>query len=289
MSILELKNICYTYGTGTPFEKKAVNDVSFSVNKGELIGIIGHTGSGKSTLVQMLNGLMKPTSGQVLLDGVDIWDKPKEIRKIRFKVGMVFQYPEYQLFEETVYKDIAYGPLNLGYSEDKIKEIIFEVINLLGLDAKLLDKSPFELSGGQKRKVAIAGVLAMNPQILILDEPTAGLDPIGREELLSLMKKLHKGGKTIITVSHSMEDIAKIADRVMVLGSGRLALFDTVENVFREKELLKSLGLNVPQISVVMSELKRNGINIDDSIYTVDGAYNAICKYLTQKNTKGEM
>ncbi len=286
---ITVENLIHIYSKDGPFERRALDNVSFTIDDGEFIGIIGHTGSGKSTLIQHLNGLLKPDSGHIYIDGIDITQKGVNMKDIRSKVGIVFQYPEYQLFEETVYKDIAYGPLNLGYSEDKIKEIIFEVINLLGLDAKLLDKSPFELSGGQKRKVAIAGVLAMNPQILILDEPTAGLDPIGREELLSLMKKLHKGGKTIITVSHSMEDIAKIADRVMVLGSGRLALFDTVENVFREKELLKSLGLNVPQISVVMSELKRNGINIDDSIYTVDGAYNAICKYLTQKNTKGEM
>ncbi len=286
---ITVENLIHIYSKDGPFERRALDNVSFTIDDGEFIGIIGHTGSGKSTLIQHLNGLLKPDSGHIYIDGIDITQKGVNMKDIRSKVGIVFQYPEYQLFEETVYKDIAYGPLNLGYSEDKIKEIIFEVINLLGVDAKLLDKSPFELSGGQKRKVAIAGVLAMNPQILILDEPTAGLDPIGREELLSLMKKLHKSGKTIITVSHSMEDIAKIADRVMVLGSGRLALFDTVENVFREKELLKSLGLNVPQISVVMSELKRNGINIDDSIYTVDGAYNAICKYLTQKNTKGEM
>lgn len=286
---ITVENLVHIYSKDGPFERRALDNVSFEINDGEFIGIIGHTGSGKSTLIQHLNGLLKPDSGHIYIDGVDITQKGVNMKDIRSKVGIVFQYPEYQLFEETVYKDIAYGPSNLGYSEDKIKKIIFEVINLLGLDAKLLNKSPFELSGGQKRKVAIAGVLAMNPQILILDEPTAGLDPLGREELLSLMKKLHKGGKTIITVSHSMEDIAKIADRVMVLGSGRLALFDTVENVFREKELLKSLGLNVPQISIVMSELKRNGINIDDSIYTVDGAYNAICKYLTHKNTKGEM
>ena len=192
MSILELKNICYTYGVGTPFEKKAVNDVSFSVNKGELIGIIGHTGSGKSTLVQMLNGLMKPTSGQVLLDGVDIWDKPKEIRKIRFKVGMVFQYPEYQLFEETVYKDIAFGPTNKGLSAEEIDKEVRRAARFTGLKDELLDKSPFDLSGGEKRRAAIAGVIAMDPDVLVLDEPTAGLDPMGRDVLLSQIVRYHK-------------------------------------------------------------------------------------------------
>lgn len=192
MSILELKNICYTYGVGTPFEKKAVNDVSFSVNKGELIGIIGHTGSGKSTLVQMLNGLMKPTSGQVLLDGVDIWDKPKEIRKIRFKVGMVFQYPEYQLFEETVYKDISFGPFNKGLLQEEIDKEVRRAAKFTGIKDELLDKSPFDLSGGEKRRAAIAGVIAMDPDVLVLDEPTAGLDPMGRDVLLSQIVRYHK-------------------------------------------------------------------------------------------------
>ena len=218
MSILELKNICYTYGVGTPFEKKAVNDVSFSVNKGELIGIIGHTGSGKSTLVQMLNGLMKPTSGQVLLDGVDIWDKPKEIRKIRFKVGMVFQYPEYQLFEETVYKDIAFGPTNKGLSAEEIDKEVRRAARFTGLKDELLDKSPFDLSGGEKRRAAIAGVIAMDPDVLVLDEPTAGLDPMGRDVLLSQIVRYHKERQnTVLLVSHSMEDIARVADRIVVM------------------------------------------------------------------------
>ena len=209
MSILELKNICYTYGVGTPFEKKAVNDVSFSVNKGELIGIIGHTGSGKSTLVQMLNGLMKPTSGQVLLDGVDIWDKPKEIRKIRFKVGMVFQYPEYQLFEETVYKDISFGPFNKGLSQEEIDKEVRRAAKFTGIKDELLYKSPFDLSGGEKRRAAIAGVIAMDPDVLVLDEPTAGLDPMGRDVLLSQIVRYHKDRQnTVLLVSHSMEDIA---------------------------------------------------------------------------------
>lgn len=275
MSILELKNVCYTYGTGTPFEKKAVNDVSFSVNKGELIGIIGHTGSGKSTLVQMLNGLMKPTSGQVLLDGVDIWDKPKEIRKIRFKVGMVFQYPEYQLFEETVYKDIAFGPTNKGLSAGEIDKEVRRAARFTGLKDELLDKSPFDLSGGEKRRAAIAGVIAMDPDVLVLDEPTAGLDPMGRDVLLSQIIRYHKERQnTVLLVSHSMEDIARVADRIVVMNKSQLVMFDETQKVFARGDELEKIGLRIPQITKIMSQLRKRGVDVPEGILTVDAAVN---------------
>lgn len=275
MSILELKNICYTYGVGTPFEKKAVNDVSFSVNKGELIGIIGHTGSGKSTLVQMLNGLMKPTSGQVLLDGVDIWDKPKEIRKIRFKVGMVFQYPEYQLFEETVYKDIAFGPTNKGLSAEEIDKEVRRAARFTGLKDELLDKSPFDLSGGEKRRAAIAGVIAMDPDVLVLDEPTAGLDPMGRDVLLSQIIRYHKERQnTVLLVSHSMEDIARVADRIVVMNKSQLVMFDETQKIFARGDELEKIGLRIPQITKIMSQLRKRGVDVPDGILTVDAAVN---------------
>lgn len=273
MSILELKNICYTYGVGTPFEKKAVNDVSFSVNKGELIGIIGHTGSGKSTLVQMFNGLMKPTSGQVLLDGVDIWDKPKEIRKIRFKVGMVFQYPEYQLFEETVYKDIAFGPTNKGLSAEEIDKEVRRAARFTGLKDELLDKSPFDLSGGEKRRAAIAGVIAMDPDVLVLDEPTAGLDPMGRDVLLSQIVRYHKERQnTVLLVSHSMEDIARVADRIVVMNKSKLVMFDETQKVFARGDELEKIGLRIPQITKIMSQLRKRGVDVPEGILTVDSA-----------------
>lgn len=275
MSILELKNVCYTYGTGTPFEKKAVNDVSFSVNKGELIGIIGHTGSGKSTLVQMLNGLMKPTSGQVLLDGVDIWDKPKEIRKIRFKVGMVFQYPEYQLFEETVYKDIAFGPTNKGLSAGEIDKEVRRAARFTGLKDELLDKSPFDLSGGEKRRAAIAGVIAMDPDVLVLDEPTAGLDPMGRDVLLSQIIRYHKERQnTVLLVSHSMEDIARVADRIVVMNKSQLVMFDETQRIFARGDELEKIGLRIPQITKIMSQLRKRGVDVPEGILTVDAAVN---------------
>lgn len=277
MSILELKNICYTYGVGTPFEKKAVNDVSFSVNEGELIGIIGHTGSGKSTLVQMLNGLIKPTSGQVLLDGADIWEKPKEIRKIRFKVGMVFQYPEYQLFEETVYKDIAYGPANKGLSEDEIDREVRRAARFTDLKDELLDKSPFDLSGGEKRRAAIAGVIAMDPDVLVLDEPTAGLDPMGRDVLLSQIVRYHKERKnTILLVSHSMEDIARVADRIVVMNKSKLVMFDKTEKVFARGDELEKIGLRIPQITKIMSQLRKRGATLPEGILTVDKAVDCL-------------
>ena len=273
MSILELKNINYIYGQDTPFEKQAVSNVSFSVEKGELIGIIGHTGSGKSTLVQMLNGLIKPTSGQVVLDGEDIWSNPKEIRKIRFRVGMVFQYPEYQLFEETVYKDIAFGPANKGLDEKEIDCAVRNAAKFTGLKDEMLRKSPFDLSGGEKRRAAIAGVIAMDPEILVLDEPTAGLDPMGREVLLSQIVQYHKERKnTIFLVSHSMEDIARVADRIIVMNKSELVMFDKTRNVFSRGDELEKIGLRIPQITKIMSSLKKLGVNVSDGILTVEEA-----------------
>ena len=284
MSILELKNVCYTYGTGTPFEKKAVNDVSFSVNKGELIGIIGHTGSGKSTLVQMLNGLMKPTSGQVLLDGVDIWDKPKEIRKIRFKVGMVFQYPEYQLFEETVYKDIAFGPTNKGLSAEEIDKEVRRAARFTGLKDELLDKSPFDLSGGEKRRAAIAGVIAMDPDVLVLDEPTAGLDPMGRDVLLSQIIRYHEERQnTVLLVSHSMEDIARVADRIVVMNKSKLVMFDETQKVFARGDELEKIGLRIPQITKIMSQLRKRGVDVPEGILTVDSAVDYLLPFIKKE------
>lgn len=284
MSILELKNICYTYGVGTPFEKKAVNDVSFSVNKGELIGIIGHTGSGKSTLVQMLNGLMKPTSGQVLLDGVDIWDKPKEIRKIRFKVGMVFQYPEYQLFEETVYKDIAFGPTNKGLSAEEIDKEVRRAARFTGLKDELLDKSPFDLSGGEKRRAAIAGVIAMDPDVLVLDEPTAGLDPMGRDVLLSQIVRYHEERQnTVLLVSHSMEDIARVADRIVVMNKSQLVMFDETQKVFARGDELEKIGLRIPQITKIMSQLRKRGVDVPEGILTVDAAVDYLLPFIKKE------
>ena len=232
--VLELKNISFVYGKGTPFEKRAVDNVSFKINKGEFIGVMGHTGSGKSTLMQMLNGLIRPSEGQVLLDGKDIWAEPKRIRSVRFKVGMVFQYPEYQLFEETVYKDIAFGPQNKGLDGDELDKAVREAADFTGLKPALLEKSPFDLSGGEKRRAAIAGVIAMDPEILVLDEPTAGLDPMGREVLLSQITRYHSERRnTVLLVSHTMEDIARVADRIIVMNKGKLAMLEPTAEVFR--------------------------------------------------------
>ena len=271
--VLELKNLSYVYGTGTPFEKTAVNNLSLSIEKGEFIGIMGHTGSGKSTLVQMLNGLMKPTSGQVLLDGEDIWANPKDIRKIRFKVGMVFQYPEYQLFEETVAKDIAFGPTNMGKSGAELEKAVNDAARFTGLKDELLEKSPFDLSGGEKRRAAIAGVIAMNPEVLVLDEPTAGLDPMGRDVLLSQIVQYHKERKnTVILVSHSMEDIARVADKIIVMNKSNLVMFDKTKEVFSKGRELEKIGLRVPQITKIMLELREKGFNVPEGILTVDEA-----------------
>lgn len=282
--VLELKNLSYVYGTGTPFEKTAVNNLSLSIEKGEFIGIMGHTGSGKSTLVQMLNGLMKPTSGQVLLDGEDIWANPKDIRKIRFKVGMVFQYPEYQLFEETVAKDIAFGPTNMGKSGAELEKAVNDAARFTGLKDELLEKSPFDLSGGEKRRAAIAGVIAMNPEVLVLDEPTAGLDPMGRDVLLSQIVQYHKERKnTIILVSHSMEDIARVADKIIVMNKSNLVMFDKTKEVFSKGRELEKIGLRVPQITKIMLELREKGFNVPEGILTVDEAMDCISSLLDKE------
>lgn len=282
--VLELKNLSYVYGTGTPFEKTAVNNVSLSIEKGEFIGIMGHTGSGKSTLVQMLNGLMKSTSGQVLLDGEDIWANPKDIRKIRFKVGMVFQYPEYQLFEETVAKDIAFGPTNMGKSGAELEKAVNDAARFTGLKDELLEKSPFDLSGGEKRRAAIAGVIAMNPEVLVLDEPTAGLDPMGRDVLLSQIMQYHKERKnTVILVSHSMEDIARVADKIIVMNKSNLVMFDKTKEVFSKGRELEEIGLRVPQITKIMLDLREKGFNVPEGILTVDEAMDCISSLLDKE------
>ncbi len=285
MSIIEVKNLSFVYGEGTPFEKKAVDNLSLSINEGEVIGLIGHTGSGKSTFVQMLNGLIRPTSGQVLLEGQDIWEKPKEIRKIRFKVGMVFQYPEYQLFDETVYKDISFGPINKRLSGDDLDKTVRKAARFVSLDDRLLGKSPFDLSGGEKRRAAIAGVIAMDPDVLVLDEPTAGLDPKGRDVLLSQIIGYHKERKnTVILVSHSMEDVARIADRIMVLNHGRLEMLDTPRAVFSRVEELESMGLRVPQITRIMTILREKGYDFSDGILTVGQAFEEILNQLKRRS-----
>jgi energy-coupling factor transport system ATP-binding protein len=284
VSLIEVKNLGFTYGVGTPFEKKAVDNLSLSINEGEVVGLIGHTGSGKSTFAQMLNGLIKPTEGQVLIDGTDIWAKPKEIRKIRFKVGMVFQYPEYQLFDETVYKDISFGPRNKGLSENEINKTVRKAAEFVSLDDSLLEKSPFDLSGGEKRRAAIAGVIAMDPDVLVLDEPTAGLDPKGRDVLLAQIMGYHRERKnTIILISHSMEDVARIADRIMVMNRGRLEMIDTPKVVFSRVERLRSMGLRVPQITRIMTELRQKGYEFSDGILTVDQAFDEIVGLLKKE------
>ncbi len=274
MAILQVDNISYIYAGGTPFEKQAIHEVSLKTCPGELLGIIGHTGSGKSTLVQHLNGLLRPTSGRILLDGVDIWAKPKYIRHIRFRVGMVFQYPEHQLFEDTVYKDIAFGPRNMGLEEKDIRRRVMQAADYVGLDKAMLDKSPFDLSGGEKRRAAIAGVMAMEPEILILDEPTAGLDPRGRRVVLNMIKDYQKRlpDTTVLLVSHSMEDIAQVADRVLVMDHGRVAMLDSVERVFSRGEELEKMGLTVPAVTRVMLLLRRAGVEVEADAYTVEQA-----------------
>ncbi|MCH5208207.1 MAG: energy-coupling factor transporter ATPase [Oscillospiraceae bacterium] len=267
-----LENITYKYSVGTPFEKTAVDDVSLSVMRGEFIGIIGHTGSGKSTLIQHLNGLVKPTSGVVLIDGKDIHDRKTAIRDVRFKVGIVFQYSEHQLFEETVAKDIAYGPANMGLSEEEIQERVKSAAQSMGI-THLLEKSPFDLSGGQQRRVALAGVLAMDPEILILDEPAAGLDPKGRDKILGLIKEYKQSsGKTVLLVSHSMEDIVKYAEKVLVMNKGKLFCFDYTDKVFERTDELSAIGLDVPQITRFSHRLKELGVDIGNDIYTVERA-----------------
>ena len=269
--ILEVKNLTYIYSAGTPFEHKALDDISFSVERGEFIGIIGHTGSGKSTLMQQLNGLLKPTSGTVL-DGQDIWSDKKLTRQARFRVGLVFQYPEYQLFEETVYKDIAFGPKNMGLSPEEVDRRVREAAGFVGLTEQQLEVSPFDLSGGQKRRVAIAGVIAMEPEVLILDEPTAGLDPVGRSEILGNIQSYRKAkNATIMMVSHSMEDVARLTDRLLVMNGSKLAMDAPPAQVFTHAEELTQMGLNIPQVTQVFLELKKLGLDVKN-VYTIDQA-----------------
>ena len=270
--ILEVKNLTYIYSAGTPFEHKALDDISFSVEGGEFIGIIGHTGSGKSTLMQQLNGLLKPTSGTVLLDGQDIWSDKKLTRQARFRVGLVFQYPEYQLFEETVYKDIAFGPKNMGLSAEEVDRRVREAAGFVGLTEQQLEVSPFDLSGGQKRRVAIAGVIAMEPEVLILDEPTAGLDPVGRSEILGNIQSYRKAkNATIMMVSHSMEDVARLTDRLLVMNGSKLAMDAPPAQVFTHAEELTQMGLNIPQVTQVFLELKKLGLDVKN-VYTIEQA-----------------
>lgn len=271
--ILEVKNLTYIYSAGTPFEHKALDDISFSVERGEFIGIIGHTGSGKSTLMQQLNGLLKPTSGTVLLDGQDIWSDKKLTRQARFRVGLVFQYPEYQLFEETVFQDIAFGPKNMGLSEDEVRARVLRAAGFVGITDKELEKSPFDLSGGQKRRVAIAGVIAMEPDVLILDEPTAGLDPVGRESILENIRAYQAAqGASVIMVSHSMEEIASNVDRLLVMNDSHLVMDATPAEVFARPEELVHMGLAVPKVTQVLLKLRELGVDVPASAFTVEQA-----------------
>lgn len=283
-SIIRTDHLTMTYGVNTPFEKVAVNDLSIEIMEGEFLGIIGHTGSGKSTLVQMLNGLITPTTGKVLLRDKDINENKKKLREVRFQVGMVFQYPEYQLFEETVYRDIAFGPTNMGLTGDELDKRVRESARFTGLKDKLLDKSPFDLSGGEKRRAAIAGVIAMDPDVLILDEPTAGLDPQGRDKLLNQILAYHKERKnTVILVSHSMEDIARVADRILVMNKGNAEILAPKREVFAQGERLEKMGLRVPQITKITQLLQKNGIDLPDGILTVEEAFDSIMALLKKE------
>ena len=287
MAAIELEGVTYRYGIGTPFEKTAVYHVNLKIERGEFLGIIGHTGSGKSTLIQHLNGLLKPTEGTVRLDGTDIWADPKNMRQVRFQVGLVFQYPEYQIFEETVEKDIAFGPRNMGLSEAEVTERVRETAEIIGLSPELLGRSPFLLSGGQKRRVAIAGVMAMRPKVLILDEPTAGLDPKGREEILSEIKRFQDHtGSTILLVSHSMEDIARHAKRILVMNAGRAFCCDTVAKVFSRSAELQQIGLAVPQVTRVCDMLREKGLPLSPDIYTIAQAKEQILTLYRRKGAQ---
>lgn len=279
--MIKLENVSYVYMQDGPFEKTALNNINLEIGDGEFIGLIGHTGSGKSTLIQLLNGLIKPTEGRVRVAGFDLTDKKTKMRDVRFKVGLVMQYPEHQLFEETVFKDIAFGPQNMGLPQEEIKNRVEFAANLVGLSKEILDKSPFDLSGGQKRRVAIAGVLAMEPKVLILDEPTAGLDPGGRDEILFKIKDMHERmNLTVILVSHSMEDVAKLADRILVMNSGSIEMFDTPSKIFENAERLSQIGLNVPQITQVCDRLRAAGMPLAGGIYTIEDAAWQISKLL---------
>ena len=284
---IKVDNISYVYMQGTPFEYKALDDVSLEINNGEFIGLIGHTGSGKSTLVQHLNGLLKPTSGKIYIDDMDITQKGVNLKAVRQKIGLVFQYPEHQLFEETIYKDVAFGPTNLELSKEDIDKRVRMALSMVGIDyGESKDKSPFDLSGGQRRRVAIAGVLAMEPEVLILDEPTAGLDPNGRDSILQEIKLLHeKYGKTVILVSHSMEDIAKLVDRIIVMNKGKCVLSGSPREVFKQSDMLNEIGLGIPQITALVKQLRSKGMDIRDDCLTVQEAKEEILKYLRSRKS----
>lgn len=280
---IKIENLEYVYMPGSPFEKKALDNINLEIKDGEFVGLIGHTGSGKSTLVQHLNGLLKPNSGRIEINGHDTASKGEKLKRLRCDVGLVFQYPEHQLFEETVYKDIAFGPKNLGLSNDEIDKRVKDAAHSVGLNDDALYKSPFDLSGGQKRRVAIAGVISMKPNTLILDEPTAGLDPAGREEILSQIRAIHEeGNMTVILVSHSMEDVARLVDRLIVMNEGKVFADGTVDEVFSRGTELRNIGLNVPQISVLIDELIKRGLPIRDNIYTVDSAKKELLRYFSK-------
>lgn len=285
-SIIKTEHLSYVYNPGLPTEVKALDDISFEVEEGSFVGIIGATGSGKSTLIAHMNGLNKPTSGKIYIDGVDMWADPAKIREFRFLTGLVFQYPEYQLFEETCRRDIAFGPKNMGLSDEEINARVREAADFVGLGDELLDRSPFELSGGQKRRVAVAGVMAMRPRILVLDEPAAGLDPEGRDEILGEIKNYHKKtGTTVLLVSHSMEDIAKFADKVLVMSKKKIAMYDTVERVFARAPELLALGLSVPQVTKIFLKLREMGIDVPTDVYTVPYAVKAIIEARARRDT----
>ena len=285
MSVLEVKNISFGYSHGTPFEIAALKDVSFSVEKGEIIAVIGHTGSGKSTLMQMLNGLLKPESGAVLFDGKDINADKQSVRQVRFKVGLCFQYPEYQLFEETCYKDIAFGPNNMQLPEEEVRERVTEAAKIVGLPEELLERSPFDLSGGQKRRCAIAGVMAMRPEVLILDEPTAGLDPRGRDAVYDMILAYQKAeNATVILVTHSMEDAARMADRILVMNKGTLALSGTPDEIFQSPDLLLSMGLDIPVATRLINDLRREGFDLSPQVYTAEAAAEEIASFARRRS-----
>ena len=287
MSVIKTEKLSFVYGEGTPFRKVAVDNVDLEIGEGEFIGVIGHTGSGKSTLIQHFNGLLKPTSGSVYIDGEKLWDDKARLRAIRFKVGLVFQYPEYQLFEETCYKDIAFGPRNMGLSEEEIDKRVRETAKLIGISDAMLEKSPFELSGGQKRRVAIAGVMAMEPKVLILDEPASGLDPKGRAKILGLIREYHKEKKnTVMLVSHSMEDVAKHCSKILVMNNAQVFCYDTPVNVFRRAQELESMGLAVPQVTRVFNRLRAMGCAVDDEVYTVGFGRELILKAISGRRAE---
>ena len=281
MNKIEIRNVSFLYSKGTPFQKTALNNVSVAFEKGKITGLIGHTGSGKSTLVNLLNGLYRPTEGEVLLDGVNIWDKPKEISKVRFRVGLVMQYPEYQLFDDTVKDDIAFGPKNQGLDSEEIEKRVKDAARFTGIDDELMEKSPFELSGGQKRRVAIAGIIAMRPEVLVLDEPAAGLDPKGRREILGgLLEYVKENDASIILVSHSMEDMAYYCDNVVVMNRAEVFKAGTDDEIFSDAESLSEIGLDIPVVAKIAASLRKSGIDLKGKLYTVDGVKDALIEYI---------